>query len=318
MAPITVVGSINRDVVLRVAALPRPGETVLADSRLDGLGGKGANQAVAAARLGASVRLVGAVGHDGSGLLDALRGEGVDVGAVRCDHASPSGLATVVVDASGENAIVVSPGSNATLRPADLPADLVRTPGDVVLVQQEIPSSVVEATVAGAWRAGGRVVLNPAPATPLRRELLERVTVLVPNQGELAAVLGAARQPATAGEAREMLDAAELPCAVVVTLGAAGALVWQGGATEHVAAPTVVAVDTVGAGDTFCGALAASLAEGAGLLAASRRATHAAALAVTGHGAQGAMPRSSDVDELMERTAGGPLETSAARERTAR
>ncbi|MGW4380785.1 ribokinase [Kitasatospora sp. NPDC004531] len=296
MPSITVVGSVNRDLVLTVQDLPRPGETVLAERFVEGVGGKGANQAVAAARLGARVRLVARVGADAEGVLRALAAEGVDVTAVLPAEDADTGIASVVVDRAGENTIVVNPGANAALAVADLP-DRLAGAGEVLLVQHEIASEVVAAAVLRAREQGGTVVLNPAPARPVAPEVLAAVDVLVPNLGELATLLDVARPAGPAG-ARELLEHAQLPCgAVVVTLGADGALVKQPGrAAVHLPAPVVDAVDTVGAGDTFCGALADSLARGDDLLAAAERAVRAASLAVTGLGAQSSMPTAAQLD----------------------
>ncbi|GLW72519.1 ribokinase [Kitasatospora phosalacinea] len=297
MPSITVVGSVNRDLVLTVADLPRPGETVLARGFVEGVGGKGANQAVAAARLGSQVRLVARVGADGEPIRRVLAAEGVDLDAVLTAPDASTGIASVVVDRAGENTIVVNPGANAVLSVEDLPQWLARTPGEVLLVQHEVAAEVVAAAVLRAREQGGTVVLNPAPARPVDPEVLAAVDVLVPNLGELAALLGAA--PVSGPDAaRELLEGADLPCgAVVVTLGADGALVGRPGRpTVHLPAPAVDAVDTVGAGDTFCGALADALARGADLTAAAARAVRAASLAVTGLGAQSSMPRAAQLD----------------------
>ncbi|MGV9314341.1 ribokinase [Streptomyces sp. NPDC003691] len=298
MSPITVVGSVNRDFVLTVRDLPHPGETVLARRFVEGVGGKGANQAVAAARLGSRVRLVARVGPDGAAILDALAAEGVDVDDVRSDERATTGIAAVVVDEGGENTIVVNPGANADLAMQDLPARLVRSPGEVVVVQNEISPEVVELAVLRAAEQGGIVVLNPAPARPVDDRVLAAVDVLVPNRGELATLLGT-EPPATVDEAREMLRRAGLPCrAVVVTLGADGAVLKEahGPDTTHIPAPVVDAVDTVGAGDTFCGALADALARGTALPAAVERAVRAASYAATGLGAQTSMPYAEQLD----------------------
>ncbi|QKW18700.1 ribokinase [Kitasatospora sp. NA04385] len=297
MPSITVVGSVNRDLVLTVEDLPRPGETVLARGFVEGVGGKGANQAVAAARLGSRVRLVARVGADAAPIRRVLAAEGIDLDAVLTAPDAGTGIASVVVDRAGENTIVVNPGANAVLSVEDLPQWLARTPGEVVLVQHEVAAEVVAAAVLRAREQGGTVVLNPAPARPLAAEVLAAVDVLVPNLGELAALLGTepVSGPAAAGE---LLERAELPCgAVVVTLGADGALIKQPGRPGvHLPAPVVDAVDTVGAGDTFCGALADALARGADLPAAAARAVRAAALAVTGLGAQSSMPYAAQLD----------------------
>ncbi|MER5492597.1 ribokinase [Streptomyces sp. NPDC002490] len=298
MSPITVVGSVNRDFVLTVADLPHAGETVLAQHFVEGVGGKGANQAVAAARLGSPVRLVARVGTDADAILDTLVSEGVDVEAVRTDERATTGIAAVVVDGSGENTIVVNPGANADLDVDDLPERLVRSAGEIVLVQHEIAPEVVELAVLRAHEQGGVVVLNPAPARPLDDRVLAAVDVLVPNLGELVSLLGADR-PTSVDEARALLERAALPCrAVVVTLGADGAVLKEAHDTTtlHVPAPTVDAIDTVGAGDTFCGALADALARGSGLPAAVERAVRAASHAATGRGAQTSMPYADQLD----------------------
>ncbi|PJN21357.1 ribokinase [Kitasatospora sp. CB02891] len=296
MSSITVVGSVNRDLVLTVQDLPRPGETVLAERFVEGVGGKGANQAVAAARLGSRVRLVARVGADAETILRALAAEGVDVTAVLPAADASTGIASVVVDRAGENTIVVNPGANAALTVADLPEQLSGA-GEVLLVQHEIAPDVVAAAVLRAREQGGTVVLNPAPARPVASDVLAAVDVLVPNLGELATLLDVARPTGPDG-ARDLLEKAELPCgAVVVTLGADGALVKQPGRPAvHLPAPVVDAVDTVGAGDTFCGALADSLARGGDLLSAAERAVRAASLAVTGLGAQSSMPTAAQLD----------------------
>nr|WNW36886.1 ribokinase [Streptomyces sp. Li-HN-5-13] len=299
MPSITVVGSVNRDLVLTVEDLPRPGETVLARGFVEGVGGKGANQAVAAARLGSQVRLVARVGADGEPIRRVLAAEGVDLDAVLTAPDAGTGIASVVVDRAGENTIVVNAGANAVLSVEDLPQWLARTPGEVVLVQHEVAAEVVAAAVLRAREQGGTVVLNPAPARPVAPAVLAAVDVLVPNLGELAALLGA--EPASGlAAARALLERADLPCgAVVVTLGADGALIKQPGRPAvHLPAPVVDAVDTVGAGDSFCGALADALARGADLPAAAARAVRAASLAVTGLGAQSSMPYAAQLDTV--------------------
>jgi ribokinase len=280
---IAVVGSVNLDVVVPVGRHPAPGETVIGGDRAELPGGKGANQAVAAARLGAEVALVGRVGAGDAGrrLRSGLAGEGVGVEHVREDPDAPTGMALIAVDEAGENTIVVSPGANARVGGGD-----VRAAGEllagaaVTLVQHEIPVSAVQAAVGAA---GGTVVLNPAPA----RAPVSGVDVVVPNRGELAALAG----PGPPAEAAARLQAR----AVVVTLGAEGALVVEDGRAEAIAAPRVEAVDTTGAGDAFCGALAEALARGAALVEAARWAVRVAAVSVTRPGAQGGLPRREDL-----------------------
>jgi ribokinase len=282
---IAVVGSINLDVVVAVERHPAPGETVIGCDRRELPGGKGANQAVAAARLGAAVALVGRVGSDTAGarLRAGLAGEGVDVAYVREDPDAPTGMALIAVDAAGENTIVVSLGANARVGAGDVAAARELLAGaQVVLLQNEVPQEAVAAAIEAAR---GTVVLNPAPA----RALAAPVDVLVPNRGELEALAGRAGDPVAL--ARSLAGAR----AVVVTLGADGAVVVEGDRAERVAAPRVQAVDTTGAGDAFCGALAQALADGATLVEAARWAVRAAAASVTRPGAQGGLPRRGDV-----------------------
>jgi ribokinase len=282
---IAVVGSINLDVVVAVERHPAPGETVVGGDRQELPGGKGANQAVAAARLGAAVALVARVGADAAGerLRDGLVAEGVDVAHVVTDADAPTGMALIAVDGAGENTIVVSPGANARVGAGDVDAAReVLAAAPVTLLQHEVPGDAVAAAIAAA---GGTVVLNPAPA----RALVAAVDVLVPNRGELEALAGRGGDPV------ELARGLERARAVVVTLGAEGAVVVQGERAERIASPRVQAVDTTGAGDAFCGALAQALADGATLVEAARWAVRAAAVSVTRVGAQGGLPRREDV-----------------------
>jgi ribokinase len=282
---IAVVGSINLDLVVAVERHPAPGETVLGGDRLELPGGKGANQAVAAARLGADVAMVGRVGADAQGarLLEGLASEGVDVEHVVVDEDAPSGMAFIAVDGAGENTIVVSSGANARVGAGDVEAarDVVASAA-VTLLQHEVPGSAVESAIA---TAGGTVVLNPAPV----RALARHVDVLVPNRGELEGLTGRTGDPAALARGLDLADA------VVVTLGEDGVLVVEGESCERIEAPQVDAVVTTGAGDAFCGALAQALAEGAELSEAARWAVRVAAVSVTRIGAQGGLPRREDV-----------------------
>jgi ribokinase len=282
---IALVGSINLDIVVGVDRHPAPGETVLGDDRQELPGGKGANQAVAAARLGAEVAFVGRVGDDDAGrrLRDGLAAEGVDVTHVRVDADAPTGVALIAVDRAGENTIVVSSGANARVSATDVEAARdVLANAAVTLVQHEVPEDAVAAAIASA---GGTVVLNPAPARPI----VAPVDVLVPNRGELEALVGRAGAPV------ELARGLEAARAVVVTLGSEGAVVVEGDLVERTPAPKVDAVDTTGAGDAFCGALAQALDAGADLVEAARWAVRAAAASVATPGAQGGLPRRADV-----------------------
>ena len=293
---IAVVGSINMDLVVRVERLPEPGETVMGGDLGRFHGGKGANQAVAAARLGRRVAFVGCVGDDpvGTELVDALRADGVDVSHVRSLPGVPSGTALIAVSEHGENLIVVSPGANARVS-----ADLVQRArpaleaAAVTLVQLEIPMEAVAATVRAA---GGTTVLNPAPARDVPEEVLEQVDVLVPNRVELGRMAWMA-SPDTPQEAvaavRRLRGVAGM---VVVTLGPQGALVGSGDDWDVVPAPRVNPVDTTAAGDAFCGALADALATGLSIDEAVRWATRVAAVTVTRPGAQESMPHRAEVE----------------------
>jgi ribokinase len=293
---VVVVGSANVDLVVPVERHPAGGETVLGGTLTRTPGGKGANQAVAAARAGgAATSMVGAVGRDDAAdlLLASLTGAGVDVGAVaRTDV--PTGTALITVDAAGENAIVVAPGANGQVA-VDAAARALLSDADVVLAQLEIPLDVV-LEAARARRTGVPLVLNAAPSRDLPDALWREVDVLVVNEHEARDLAG----PGTADPGRSLLH--RVP-AVVVTLGGAGSVVLRRGAPDvRVPGRRVTVVDTTGAGDTFCGVLAAGLARGADLAAAARSAGAAAALAVTRPGAQAAVPtaaecRASDDEE---------------------
>jgi ribokinase len=293
---VAVVGSLNLDLVVRVARLPGPGETVTGSDVFRNPGGKGANQAVAAARLGRRVAMVGCVGDDPAGreLLGSPAGAEVDTDRVRVVVGVPSGTAFITVGDDGENQIVVSPGANARLTTADVAAARAALESAAVtMLQLEIP---LEAVAAAAATAAGQVVLNPAPPRELPRDLLAEVDVLVPNRVELAQLAGASVPEAV--EAAATL-AGRLPArAVVVTLGADGALVVEDGRATHVPSVPVRPVDTTAAGDAFCGGLADALAGGASLQEAARRAVRVAAAARLRPGAQASLPPPADLEAL--------------------
>jgi ribokinase len=285
---VIVVGSVNIDLVARCERLPGPGETVIGASFAQHHGGKGGNQAVAAARLGAAVTFVGAVGRDAFGeqARGALEAEGIDTQHLAVIDETATGVALILVDAAGENSIAVASGANGRVAPAQVLAamtDLRPTRGDVVLVGHEIPTKAARAALEAGRAAGATTVLNPAPATGLSADILALADIATPNEGE-AAVLAAAG--ARAG-------------ITVTSRGAAGAWIEDGRGSRVVPAPRVDAVDTVGAGDTLNGALAAALAEGRALDEAVRRAVAAASLAVTRPGARGGMPRRGELDEAL-------------------
>ena len=291
-ARVIVVGSINVDLVVRGERLPVAGETVTGGRFSRHGGGKGANQAVAAARLDAQVTMVGAVGDDdlGEEALAALAAEGVDVAAVERLHAAPTGVALICVDAAGENQIAVASGANAELG-GDAVERAVRAAaagGAVVLLGHEVPEAAV---LAGAREAPGAIVLNPAPARALPDALAALGPILTPNAGEACELTGE-REPEAAARAL----AARTRAPVLVTLGARGVLVLDGDGAAVLPAPAVEAVDTTGAGDTFNGALATELAAGRSLHDAAAFALIAAALSVRAAGAREGMPRRPEVD----------------------
>ncbi len=300
---VIVVGSVNVDLVVRVARLPVPGETVLGGSFERHHGGKGGNQAVAAARLGVETFFVGAVGDDafGSEASAALVADRVDVGAMTTLRGVPTGVAIIVVDAVGENAIAVAGGANGELTPDHVLEAFERlrpVAGDVVLVSHEIPTSTTRVALSQARDRGATTILNPAPVGDLGPDTTSLADVVTPNRGELAAMVGAGGQP---GElARGLIERTGPTAWVLVSLGADGALLVGSGMTVDLAAPAVDAVDTVGAGDALNGALAAGLADGLSLPSAARRAVVAASLAVTRPGAREGMPTAA---ELLARTA---------------
>ncbi len=326
---VVVVGSVNVDLVVVASHLPGPGQTVTGGDVARHHGGKGGNQAVAAARLGADVAFVGAVGDDDFGVAAraALVTEGIDVTHLLVAP-RPTGVALIVVDERAENLIAVAPGANAAPTPASVTAALLALaigPGDVVLVSCEIPPEAIRAALAAARAAGATSVLNPAPADRLDPATIVLADVLTPNEGELALLAGGVtgrpgagadagaatadagaattdEQPAATARAADVevlarrLLARDAGRAVVVTLGAAGALaVPADGQALAIPALHVVPVDTTGAGDAFNGALAAGLGAGLPLNAAARQAVAAAGLSTMRPGARGGMPTAAEL-----------------------
>lgn len=294
---VVVVGSINVDLVVAAGRLPGPGETVMGGAFTRHLGGKGANQAVAAARAGASVAMIGAVGEDADGdeSLAALEAEGIDVSGIRRVDA-PTGVALIAVDPDGENQIVVAPGANALLSADDASLGNVPSGPGVMLTCLEIPMPAVMAAVAAATRIGMKTVVNPAPARVLPPELLASAAILTPNAEELPTLAGAADLE---GGVSSLLAAGAR--AVVVTLGANGALLAQSHRRRRIPALVVDVVDTTGAGDTFAGVLAAWIASGHGLDEAVDAANRAAGLSVTRSGARDGMPSRSAIEDAPRR-----------------
>lgn len=303
---VLVVGSSNTDMIIRVARLPGAGETVLGGEFLSVPGGKGANQAVAAARAGAVVTFIARVGRDafGATALRNFQADHLDTRYLVRDPARPSGVALICVAKNGENCIAVAPGANAELAPADLrrAARSFRA-APVMLVQLESPLRTVAAALELAAANCCRVILNPAPAQALPARWWPRLYVITPNETEAAVLTGVpVRGPAGAARAAAVLLARGVPN-VIITLGARGAYVANAEGRELVPGHRVKAVDTTGAGDVFNGALAVALAEGQALLPAARLAGAAAALSVTRPGAQASAPTRVEIQQFLSRRA---------------
>jgi ribokinase len=292
---ILVVGSSNTDMVVKTERLPGPGETVLGGSFVMAGGGKGANQAVAAARLGVEVVFVAKVGEDifGKQAVESFKREGIDTSYMVVDPVHPSGVALISVDARGENCIVVASGANGNLLPADLAAAEEKIKNAAwVLMQLEIPLATVEYAAA----LGAPVILNHAPACALPDDLLRKVAILTPNHKEAEMLSGVSIVDKSSAERAAAVLAGKGVQTVIITLGADGALVLDGAGFLWVPAPAVTAVDTTAAGDVFSGALAVALSERRSMKDAVCFACVAAALSVTRMGAQSSAPTRGEVD----------------------
>jgi ribokinase len=302
---ICVVGSSNIDLISKVPRLPRLGETMIGHSFHLGYGGKGANQAVTAARLGATVSMVTRLGRDvfGQGTIANYREQGIDTSHVLVDETLSSGVAPIFVDDNARNFIVIVPGANMALSAADVRAasELIRG-ADLLICQLEIPIETTLEAFRIAKTAGVRTILNPAPAAPLPDELLRLADICAPNETETEALTGLPAGTSEDAEvaARRLLERG--PGAVVLTLGERGALLvdGKGGAAEHFPVVPVEPVDPTGAGDAFIGSLAVFLGEGQGLRDALRRANAVAALSVTKIGTQTSFPRRPEADAFLE------------------
>lgn len=296
---VVVVGSLNMDLVVRAARFPLPGETLSGSSFMTAAGGKGGNQAVAAARLGAHVAMIGRVGADayGSALKTGLEVEGIDCSALAVCEQTPTGVALIVVDDTSQNAIVVVPGSNGAVSPSDLLRhEALLAAADVVLCQLEVPHASIKSALDMAHRLGKLVLLNPAPiVAPLPAEWLRLVDYLIPNELEAAAMTGMpCGTPDDAVLAAEALRHSGARN-VIITLGARGIVCATEEGVVHYPANAVKAIDTTGAGDTFAGALAAALSRGRALPDAIRFGQVAASISVTRAGAQPSIPYLNEV-----------------------
>jgi ribokinase len=307
MSEVFVLGSINQDFVLKVERRPEPGETVTDAELSTGSGGKGANQAAAAALLGASVSFLGRVGDDefGEPLVRALEEKGIDTSLIERISGRQTGAAFITVTPDGENAITVAPGANRAITPEDVDAaaDAIRE-SRVLVAQMEVPREVVGRAAEVATGGDTRVLLNLAPTFEVRRELLERLDPLVVNEHEAAFLLGS-RVEGVDGALKAAPALLSLgPGSVVITLGGAGAVVADSSSSAtHIPAPQVDVVDTTGAGDAFVGALAVKLARDASLEEAASYAVRAGAAAVTKEGAQGALPTPEVIEALRDEAA---------------
>ncbi|MHC8334602.1 ribokinase [Pseudomonas sp. LB3P25] len=297
-AKVVVIGSLNMDLVTRAPRLPRGGETLIGESFATVSGGKGANQAVAAARLGAQVSMVGCVGSDAYGeeLRGALLAEQIDCQAVSTVDDS-SGVALIVVDDNSQNAIVIVAGANGALTPAVIDRfDAVLQAADVIICQLEVPDATVGHALKRGRELGKTVILNPAPASrPLPADWYASIDYLIPNESEASALSGLPVDSLTSAETAATRLIAMGAGKVIITLGAQGSLFANGKSFEHFPAPKVKAVDTTAAGDTFVGGFAAALAAGKSEADAIRFGQVAAALSVTRAGAQPSIPTLSDV-----------------------
>ncbi len=295
MSGVMVVGSINLDLVIRVHRIPRPGETVQGGKLGRHPGGKGANQAVAAARAGASVALVGAVGSDDAGdvLLTSLAAANVDCTAVHCHEDIATGTALIAVDGSGANAIALAEGANLTLEPEHAARAVTSRKPAVVLAQREVPDAAVYAAFE-ARPGGATSVMNAAPVEPDKTLPLDLIDLLVVNEIEASGLLGSEVAPDDALDAAQRL-AEGVGRGCVLTLGDAGVVAYVDGQPHRLAAHAVNTVDTTGAGDAFCGAMAAALASGESVPTSLAWGNAAGALAASQPGAQPSMPRREEI-----------------------
>jgi ribokinase len=299
---IVVVGSSNTDMVIKAGHLPAAGETIIGGTFFMNPGGKGANQAVAAARLGGTVTFIAKIGNDifGRHAVQLFEEQKIDVSYILSDTEHPSGIALITVDKNAENCIVVAPGSNEFLSPNDLVAAIpVIEKAGILLIQLEIPLATVEYVVATAAKTGTRVILNPAPACQLPDSLLINISIITPNRREAEMISGIKiTNMDSAKEAAKIIKHRGVET-VIITLGVEGALVLSDGNFTEVPAFPVNAVDTTGAGDIFNGALAVAISEGRDLFAATEFACKASAICVSRLGAQSSAPNKSEVDSFI-------------------
>lgn len=295
---IIVAGSMNMDMVVKTTHIPQPGETVLGGTFFMNPGGKGANQAVAVARLGGDVVFVAKIGDDifGKQSSQLFDEEGVDTGGILSDEDSSSGIALITVDAAGENSIVVAPGANAKLEPGDVEKAFEQYPGSkILLIQLEIPMQTVEFAATYAGSKGIMVILNPAPANIYVSKLFHLIDIITPNVNEAEMLTGIKINNIDDAQRAANYMHQQGVKQVIITLGKQGAAILENGKFHHIPAPVVDTVDTTAAGDVFNGALAVALAEGKDLVDATSFACSAASIAVTRLGAQSSIPYRNEI-----------------------
>jgi ribokinase len=295
---IIVAGSMNMDMVVKTSHIPQPGETVLGGTFFMNPGGKGANQAIAVARLGAEVAFIGKIGDDifGRQSSQLFEDEGVDIAGLVADEDQPSGIALITVDEKGENSIVVAPGANARLYPEDVERSFENYPdAQILLVQLEIPLDTVQFAAELAKKQGIKVILNPAPANKSVPDFYKLIDIITPNVTEAEMLTGVKITDSdSALVAAKKLRSFGVPT-VIITLGSSGAILLDGEDFHYIDAPKVTAVDTTAAGDVFNGALAVAISEGKPLSEATAFACKAASIAVTKLGAQASIPYRNEV-----------------------
>lgn len=296
---ILVVGSSNTDMVIKTHHLPRPGETVIGGAFFMNPGGKGANQAVAVARLGGKVSFICKTGSDifGHQSQQLFEEEGIDTSYIFSDKKNPSGVALITVDEQAENCIAVASGANANLLPEDLStAEDAIDRSDIILMQLEIPLESVLYVADSACKKGKKVILNPAPAQPLPKQLFKQLYILTPNEMEAEMITGVKITDVHSAEEAAKTISSFGVRHVVITLGSKGAFVYSSGQVELIPAKKVKAVDTTAAGDIFNGALTVAISEGRSITEAVRYACKASAISVTRAGAQSSAPYRNEVD----------------------
>lgn len=295
---IVVVGSCNTDMVVKANKLPAPGETVLGGTFLMNPGGKGANQAVAAARLGGNVALISKIGNDlfGKQSIELFRAEGIDTDYVFTDNKNPSGVALISVDSSGENCIIVASGANSSLDISDInKAQKILIEASIILIQFEIPMQTVEYVIKFASKYNKKIILNPAPAQILSEQFLTSISLIIPNRIEAELLTGikvydweSAKKAADKMEEKGLKN-------IIITLGSLGVLVKTKSNHYIISAHEVKAVDTTAAGDTFCGALCVALSEGQDIISAAKFANKASSITITRMGAQSSIPNKKEL-----------------------